>query len=83
MWAAVTPYAKEYDMPWLYGLAAITNAARVGSREHWFSDTVGGAVLGYALGHIAWEARRETRLNKKGPKLAVGLNEVAVGWEFQ
>ena len=26
MWAAVTPYAKEYDMPWLYGLAAITNA---------------------------------------------------------
>ena len=32
MWAAVTPYAKEYDMPWLYGLAAITNLARTGSR---------------------------------------------------
>src|SRR5439155_10675858 len=27
MWAAVTPYAKEYGMPWLYGVAAITNVA--------------------------------------------------------
>jgi len=23
MWAAVTPYAKEFDMPWLYGVAAL------------------------------------------------------------
>jgi membrane-associated phospholipid phosphatase len=58
MWAAVTPYAKEFDLPWLYGVAALVNAARVGSREHWVSDTVAGSVLGYALGHLAWEARR-------------------------
>ena len=36
--AAVTPYAIQYDAPWLYGLAAATNLARIGSREHWASD---------------------------------------------
>jgi membrane-associated phospholipid phosphatase len=82
MWAAVTPYAEEFGMPWLYGVAALTNAARVGSREHWFSDTVGGAALGYALGHLAWEARRESRREKGAPKVSVGLNQVELGWEF-
>jgi membrane-associated phospholipid phosphatase len=80
MWAAVTPYAKEYDMPWLYGVAALTNAARVGSREHWVSDTVAGSLLGYALGHIAWEARRESRRGKTGPALAIGPGTVGVSW---
>jgi hypothetical protein len=80
MWAAVTPYAKEYDMPWLYGVAALTNAARVGSREHWVSDTVAGSLLGYALGHIAWEARRDSRRGKTGPALAVGPGTVGVSW---
>jgi len=80
MWAAVTPYAKEFGMSWLYGLAAVTNAARTGSREHWFSDTVAGSVLGYALGHLAWEARR----GKKGaPSVAVGPGNVALVWDLQ
>ena len=82
MWAAVTPYAKEFDMPWLYGVAAITNAARVGSREHWLSDTVAGSVIGYALGSLAWEARRESRRGKNGPALAVGPGTVGLAWEL-
>jgi membrane-associated phospholipid phosphatase len=82
MWAAVTPYAKEYDLPWLYGVAALTNAARVGSREHWVSDTVAGSLLGYALGHIAWEARRDARLGRRGPTLAVMPDGVGVRWEL-
>jgi membrane-associated phospholipid phosphatase len=82
MWAAVTPYAKEFDMPWLYGVAAITNAARVGSREHWFSDTVAGSVIGYALGSLAWEARRESRREKNRPALAVGPGTVGLAWEL-
>ena len=82
MWAAVTPYAKEFGMPWLYGLAALTNAARAGSREHWVSDTVAGSLLGYWLGSIAWEARRDARLRKNAPRLGVGLNNVTVAWEF-
>jgi membrane-associated phospholipid phosphatase len=83
MWAAVTPYAEEYDMPWLYGVAAITNAARVGSREHWVSDTVAGSLIGYALGHIAWQARRDARRGKTGPSLAVGPGNVVVAWPFE
>jgi membrane-associated phospholipid phosphatase len=83
MWAAVTPYAKEFDMPWLYGVAALVNAARVGSREHWLSDTVAGSVLGYALGHLAWEARRDSRLGKDGPSLVLGADKVGVKWTLE
>jgi hypothetical protein len=49
-WAALTPIAEANDWPWLYGVAALTNAARVMGRAHWFSDTVAGALLGHALG---------------------------------
>ena len=49
-WAVLTPYAKYYDAPWLYGLAALTGAGRVAEREHWVSDTVAGALIGYWLG---------------------------------
>lgn len=87
MWAAVTPYAKELGMDWLYGLAAVTAAARVGSREHWLSDTVGGAAVGYVIGHLAWEARRDARntqrRGKNGPSLAVAPGSVGLQWEMQ
>jgi membrane-associated phospholipid phosphatase len=52
----------------------------VGSREHWVSDTVAGSLLGYALGHIAWEARRASRLGKAGPALAIGPGTIGVSW---
>jgi membrane-associated phospholipid phosphatase len=83
MWAAVTPYASEFGMPWLYGVAALTNAARVGSREHWLSDTVASSLLGYAIGHIAWEARRDSRRGKNGASLAIGPGMVGARWELQ
>ncbi len=57
-WAAVTPFALEYNAPWLYGVAALTNLGRVASREHWFSDTVGGSLIGYGLGRMFWESSR-------------------------
>jgi membrane-associated phospholipid phosphatase len=82
MWAAVTPYAKEYDMPWLYGVAALTNVARVGSREHWVSDTVGGAAIGYVLGYLAWDTRREARLRKNTPQVLVSPNSVDLAWKL-
>jgi membrane-associated phospholipid phosphatase len=82
MWAAVTPYAKEYGMPWLYGLAALTNAARAGSREHWVSDTVAGSLLGYWLGSVAWQARREARLRKNEARLRLGPDGVEMAWSF-
>jgi len=49
-WSVLTPIAQHYDAPWLYGVAALTNAARVSEHQHWLSDTVGGALLGYAIG---------------------------------
>jgi membrane-associated phospholipid phosphatase len=55
-WALVTPYAKHYDMPWLYGAAAATQAARVMGRKHWVSDTVAGALIGYHLGNYFYRA---------------------------
>jgi hypothetical protein len=82
MWAAVTPYAKEFGAPWLYGLAAVTTVARAGSREHWLSDAVAGSLLGYWLGSIAWEARREARLGRDAPRLGVGVDRVSVAWDF-
>src|SRR6266436_5403908 len=59
MWAAVTPFAREYDAPWLYGLAALTNAGRIASREHWLSDTVASSLLGFAIGDFFWQERRK------------------------
>ncbi len=47
MWAALTPYAREFGADWLHVLAGFTQAARIGSREHWLSDTVGGAIRGW------------------------------------
>jgi len=79
MWAAVTPFAKEYDAPWLYGLAALTNAGRIASREHWLSDTVASSLLGFALGDFFWEQRRKP--NDKAPKVGVNPSGVTLMWE--
>ena len=57
-WAAVTPFALEYNSPWLYGVAALSNLGRVASRDHWYSDTVGGSLIGYGLGRMFWESSR-------------------------
>ena len=55
-WSVITPIAQHYDAPWLYGVAALTNFARVTGRHHWLSDTVAGSVLGYVVGD--WFGRR-------------------------
>jgi membrane-associated phospholipid phosphatase len=78
MWATVTPFAKEYDAPWLYGVAALVNAGRIASREHWLSDTVASSLLGYALGDFFWQERRAPG---KGPTVLVGPQSVTLKWE--
>ncbi len=84
MWAAVTPFAQELGMPWLYGLAAATNLSRIGSREHWVSDTVGSAIIGYSLGTLTWEARRASRMQReRGPHVVVGPNSVNLAWTLR
>jgi len=49
-WSVITPIAQHYDAPWLYGVAALTNAARISGHHHWLSDTVASSILGYTLG---------------------------------
>jgi len=79
MWAAVTPFAKEYDAPWLYGAAALVDAGRIASREHWLSDTVASSLLGFALGDFFWQERRKPE--DKGPKVGVGPKGITLMWE--
>ena len=38
------------------------------------------SLLGYALGNLAWEARRG---KKKGPGVAVGPGSVALIWDVE
>jgi len=79
-WAVATPFAEQYDAPWLYGVAAITNLARVGSRQHWVSDTVAGSVLGYAIGKVFWES---SRAPKKGePRVLIHPSGINLAWEL-
>lgn len=81
-WAAVTPFAIEYHAPWLYGIAAATNLSRVGSREHWFSDTVAGGLIGYGIGRLFYESARAPQ--KKGmPRVMLNPTGVNFAWELE
>jgi membrane-associated phospholipid phosphatase len=79
-WAVATPYALEYGT-WLpYGIAALTNLSRVGSREHWVSDTVAGSLIGYGIGRIFWESSRSRGKNE--PRVMVSPNSITVAKEW-
>jgi membrane-associated phospholipid phosphatase len=76
--AAVTPFAQEYDAPWLYGLAAAGSLGRTAGRQHWVSDVVAGGVLGMAVGGWLWQAQRtDTRSNFA---LTPGEKSVGLAW---
>ena len=77
--AAVTPFAQEYDAPWLYGVAALGSAGRVAGRKHWVSDTVAGSILGYAVGSWLWHAQRDQ--SKSGLSINPGPKEISVTWQ--
>jgi len=77
--AAVTPFAKEYDAPWLYSVAAVGSAGRVFGRKHWVSDTVAGGILGYAVGSWLWHAQRDQ--SKSGLSINPGPKEISVTWQ--
>ena len=79
-WAIATPFAEEYRAPWLYGVAAVTNLARIGSRQHWLSDTVAGSLLGYGIGQFFYQSSREV---KKGePRVMVAPQGVSMAWQW-
>jgi hypothetical protein len=76
----LTPFALEYEAPWLYGVAALTNLARIGSREHWVSDTVASSLIGYGLGRIFWQSGRDQA--KGDPKLFFDGSGMSLLWDW-
>jgi membrane-associated phospholipid phosphatase len=80
-WAVATPYALQYDAYWPYALAGVTTLARVGSKEHWLSDSVGGSLLGYGLGRVFWESNNSR--HKDAPRFMLRPDGVTVGWDLQ
>ncbi len=81
-WSVLTPIAQRYDAPWLYGVAALTNFARVTGRDHWLSDTVAGAVLGYVVGD--WFGRRvDTSGNATGSTVMLMPRGIAMSTTFK
>lgn len=80
-WAVATPFALEYGANWLYGVAALSNLARVGSRAHWVSDTVGGSLLGYTIGRLFWESSRAPA--KGVPRVLLDSSGINLAWDLQ
>ena len=76
--ALVTPFAQQHDMPWLYGVAAATAFGRVQKRQHWLSDTVAGAAIGYSIGSLLTEQQR----GDKAMRLSVTPQSVVASWAF-
>ncbi len=77
--AAVTPFAEKYDVPWLYWLAGATAYGRIEQRQHFLSDTVAGGLIGYAVGSML----SDEQSRRKNPTFGVGIDKtVKAQWQF-
>jgi len=77
--ALATPFAQKNDMPWLYGVAGLSALGRIQSRDHWLSDTVGSAFMGYAIGTLAGQQSiKEGRAN-----IELTPQSVKATWSFK
>jgi len=81
-WAVATPFAREYDAEWLYGVAALSNLGRIAGRSHWVSDTVAGSLLGYAIGRIFWESARKPQ-TQGVPRVLLSPTGVNLAWDLE
>lgn len=77
--ALATPFAQQHNMPWLYAVAAASTFGRVQKRDHWVSDTVAGAFMGYAIGSLLTEQQQQ---KKSGMRLSVTPHSVVANWSF-
>ncbi len=78
--ALITPFAQQSNNPWLYGLAAASAYGRVQKRDHWVSDTVAGAFMGYAIGSLLGEQQQR---KEHGVRLSVTPQAVTATWAFK
>jgi len=73
----VTPFAERYGADWLYAVAGATAFGRIQERQHFFSDTVAGGLIGYGIGTLMLEQQRN------GPKISIGADRtLRAYWEF-
>ena len=76
--AALTPYAEEYQLPWLYVAGGLANAGRLAGNKHWLSDVVGGSLLGYGTGYWLWKGQRKLsvlpEVGEGGKSVAMTMN---------
>ncbi len=78
VFSLVTPFASEYDAPWLYGVAGLAAISRTAEHKHWLSDTVAGSLLGYSIGKFLWRAQR----NENKYQASVAIDKTGVGFSF-
>jgi membrane-associated phospholipid phosphatase len=77
--ALATPFAQKNDMPWLYGVAGLSALGRIQSRDHWFSDTVAGGLMGYAIGTLVGQQQSVD----KGVRFTVTPDCVCATWPLK
>jgi hypothetical protein len=79
-WATLTPYALEYDNPWLYGVATLSNLGSIAANRAWLSDTIAGSLLGWGVGALMWQLNREH--DKNMPTVTVTPRSVHATWTY-
>jgi membrane-associated phospholipid phosphatase len=77
--ALATPFAQQHNMPWLYAVAAATSFGRVQKRDHWVSDTVAGAFMGYAIGSLLTNQQQQKPTDMR---LSITPQSVIANWAF-
>jgi len=77
--ALATPFAQKHDMPWLYGVAGLSALGRIQTRDHWLSDTVASAAMGYAIGTLVGNQDN----SDKGVRYVVTPQSIEANWSFK
>jgi membrane-associated phospholipid phosphatase len=78
VYGALTPFAQQYDAPWLYGVGVLTGMGRMAGRNHWFSDNVASGLIGYTLGTWLWDAQRDPTKGRLA--IQTGPRAASVTW---
>ena len=80
VFAFTTPWVLYYPgiaSGALFALGVGTAAVRMADEYHWFSDVLGGALIGFGTGYLL--SRRHQRLTG-GPQLGLNANRISLTW---